>query len=832
MKNTIALSLQEIADWQLTTRDKVAPGACWARMPSFQRGLVWSPAQIEVLWDSLMRGIPIGALSLLPIEGNERFRRGEADEDFSGAYWIVDGQQRSNAIALGFSPFPRENENTPILWLDLLPDRSKRTRRKFFFYVTTPGRPWGYCVSSDNDEKKSEKVPVDEYRRILKEELRWDKGMGSKPPTNRLWPAMAKMPVPFSLLRELYDAKHSLGGVIDIVCAESVEWARHFRHSLDSHKEDPGFQLRLDEELRLIEGGLSRVRDARTIGLIASGGLSGDEEENQEADENSNLAVYFSRLNTGGTEPKREDLDYSILKSVVPELSVIDEYARGLMHPARLANIAMLTYLSREKWKNALNRSDIYRLQFDEGFRLFILPSIDTGLSRFKQAVDTVKTWLEYSSDNELGLPTVLCSSMAKESPRLYRFLILLALLLWETDSHIDQRMLIAFVTIVCWFGKDENLDYQMLYERTLDKERPDNVVSILAAWIGSQIEGGNEGGKIAMPPRVEDFEAIKTALLKKDLDLVRKVWSPIGYSDGLNGLWHWQSVAGRGFLLYACRRYLAKTFKDYDPASAVWNEDDRPWDYDHIIPQSWLQQGRGNRHGPHHEIVSKFLMSIGNVAPVPFSINRSKNDAPPADYLGDDDEMVFIDFHGFDGSRPRFIDEWPKKRLEDDKASSCHFAYMTTVRWIALYKEWLLLPVFELLSKSVNVKRKENLTAIQHFLYSTTGKAARIVFFWSDGKQYDVVEEWDWTRPWIACGVNVTFHQSTEKSVKCFLCACVQHDWFEVGLRRPPESDSLLDDHNQWWIEDQDGLFMETDSLDKALDHLKLLLTRSDVVI
>ncbi|MBR3957991.1 MAG: DUF262 domain-containing protein, partial [Kiritimatiellae bacterium] len=124
MKNTIALSLQEIADWQLTTRDKVAPGACWARMPSFQRGLVWSPAQIEVLWDSLMRGIPIGALSLLPIEGNERFRRGDADEDFSGAYWVVDGQQRSNAIALGFSPFPRENENTPILWLDLLPDRS------------------------------------------------------------------------------------------------------------------------------------------------------------------------------------------------------------------------------------------------------------------------------------------------------------------------------------------------------------------------------------------------------------------------------------------------------------------------------------------------------------------------------------------------------------------------------------------------------------------------------------------------------------------------------------------------------------------------------------
>ena len=76
MNNAIPLTLKEIADWQLTTRDKVSPSAYWAKMPSFQRGLVWSPAQIEVLWDSLMRGIPIGALSLLPIEGNERFRRG------------------------------------------------------------------------------------------------------------------------------------------------------------------------------------------------------------------------------------------------------------------------------------------------------------------------------------------------------------------------------------------------------------------------------------------------------------------------------------------------------------------------------------------------------------------------------------------------------------------------------------------------------------------------------------------------------------------------------------------------------------------------------------
>lgn len=77
-ENTVVLTLKQIADWQLSSRDKIAKGACWAEMPSFQRGLVWKPAQIEVLWDSLMRGIPIGALSLLPIEGNERFQKKKA----------------------------------------------------------------------------------------------------------------------------------------------------------------------------------------------------------------------------------------------------------------------------------------------------------------------------------------------------------------------------------------------------------------------------------------------------------------------------------------------------------------------------------------------------------------------------------------------------------------------------------------------------------------------------------------------------------------------------------------------------------------------------------
>ncbi len=823
--NTIPLTLKEIADWQLTTRDKVRPGACWAELPSFQRGLVWSPAQIEVLWDSLMRGIPIGALSLLPIEGCERFRKGRMRNDLSGAYWLVDGQQRSNAIAMGFKAFPTKNE--PILWLDLLPDRSKRTRRKFFFYVTTPGRPWGYCVTRGNDEKVSERVPLNEYRHVLSEELKWGRELGSKPPTFRLWPIKANLPIPFSKIRDLYDVQSTLKNTIASIRDEDTQWARHFQQCLDRISEDQECFARLGEELSQIEMGLCCVRDAKTIGLIADGSFSGDEDENQEADENSNISVYFSRLNQAGTPPKREDLDYSILKSVVPELSVIDDFAEKLMHPSRLANIAMLTHLSRDKWRDTLGRSDIYRLQSDEDFKHFIGDLTD---SRFQSAVERVISWLKYSPDNEFGLPMVICSSIAKDTPRLFRFLILLALIQDKDDRHLDQKILIAFVTIVCWFRKGDDLDYPILYEWVSRTDSSTDIVPILIKWIGIQIEND----KILMPPRVKDFEGILEASLKEDTDLIREVWNPIGYADGLNNVWKWKSQPGRCFLLYVCRKYLAKEFDDYDPASAVWNEDDRPWDYDHIIPQAWLQQGKGNKQWDYHDIVSEFLMSIGNIAPVPFSINRSKHDAPPGDYLGKDNEMVFVDFHSANGKKPYFIDEVPHRKLEKDKAAACNLAYMTTARWIALYQEWLRLPVFELLSKAVDEKRVESIKSVQQW-FDSKGLSARTVYLWAtDGKQYDIEDAWDWLRPWIACGVRASFQRLTKVGTDCFLCVCVQKneegkDWFEVGLRRPPESNSPFDEHNQWWIE-EDNLFYETGSLDEALMILERLLGRSDV--
>ena len=50
-------TLEEIASWCNTQNSEI-------EIPPLQRGLVWKPKQVELLWDSILRGFPIGSFML------------------------------------------------------------------------------------------------------------------------------------------------------------------------------------------------------------------------------------------------------------------------------------------------------------------------------------------------------------------------------------------------------------------------------------------------------------------------------------------------------------------------------------------------------------------------------------------------------------------------------------------------------------------------------------------------------------------------------------------------------------------------------------------------
>jgi len=197
-------------------------------------------------------------------------------------------------------------------------------------------------------------------------------------------------------------------------------------------------------------------------------------------------------------------------------------------------------------------------------------------------------------------------------------------------------------------------------------------------AWLFEAIQKG----WLLLPPPICVYDAIVSAT--EDIQQnCESVWNPSGYVSALNQTWRWTSTPGRGLLLYAVREYLQKYFGGYDPTDTVWNEENCPWDYDHIFPQAWLRGSGRTGHGAYHKLVEKFLNSIGNIAPIPFSVNRGKSDDVPGEYQKGDNELLLVNSGEVSQINPE------QKSLEDDEIVARCFAKITAERLKAIYSAW-----------------------------------------------------------------------------------------------------------------------------------------------
>lgn len=125
-------------------------------IPNIQRGLVWKSIQMELLWDSILRGFPIGAMLIL-----QHDEKGE----------ILDGQQRSNAIISGFNTSELLDGSVKvntILWLDLLfkGTEEDEERRMFGIRLTNTSHPWGYDSLGGKLEAKDRRDSIHRAYRV------------------------------------------------------------------------------------------------------------------------------------------------------------------------------------------------------------------------------------------------------------------------------------------------------------------------------------------------------------------------------------------------------------------------------------------------------------------------------------------------------------------------------------------------------------------------------------------------------------------------------------------------------------------------------------------
>jgi hypothetical protein len=137
-----------------------------------------------------------------------------------------------------------------------------------------------------------------------------------------------------------------------------------------------------------------------------------------------------------------------------------------------------------------------------------------------------------------------------------------------------------------------------------------------------------------------------------------------------------------------------------------------RPWDYDHILPQSLLQSESGNSRRNIPQVIWDWCGSIGNLRAWPLEANRSDGDANPVNKLSSatEEEKRYSIHNGVDDRKASFVQEeldwpwWQDSVPIDDKGEvdnrrylammnyrNNHKALITAIvsRFFALYREW-----------------------------------------------------------------------------------------------------------------------------------------------
>ncbi len=607
-------------------------------IPAVQRGKVWNAARVEALWDSIYRNIPIGALVV-------RRQEGELNK-----YDLLDGQQRSNAIALGYSysAFSKKDDEkyNSILWIDL----KKANDGKYRFHVTTAAHPWGYKVSGD--ETKNELIELSDRRRVSKE-INLEEGQ-VKPYPYQLYPVKADAPVPYAILRECVERGEGMDGLLEALMKAGV--------NVQAYEKVKALEKIIN--FTDISKKVQAVREYSVTLLDASG-----VEEND-------VALYFTRIGKGGVVPSKEELAYSVLKAKLgADFRKIIEDIRvkyGLAQSFRLASLAIRLYKSSEK--------EFYTGSIFDAVQEMCRDSGDGDGVEHSRFYDFVR--------NEFGalVEKVVDNGKAKLTQwHLTRYAmghdgdVFLLLLLNERYkpccfSGFDIYGLASLV-----FNYADQTDYAI--KKMLAEGVQVGIARLSEEWRYSS-------ARMSLPVCPDEYAKLLELLEDPDFWVEKfQTWKneypraaefiKSGYGNG----------RALDILIYACRESKENKQFGYDANLEIWTEESCPWDYDHIMPRNTIGKMNKTKGKKEKEVCEWLENSIGNLAPIPFSLNRSLSDAARTNsypYSKMSTEQEALCLCDETNGKCNLEGMWSGERIDP-----LVFCRSTVQRFVRIYKKW-----------------------------------------------------------------------------------------------------------------------------------------------
>lgn len=678
MKETFLL--QDIANWQLY------PHKSLVELPTIQRGFVWKPKQVEDLWDSLLRGYPIGSF-LFSQTGQKLY--------------LMDGQQRATSIFLGhFNPFNTTNVTKawaikgelPVVWIDIKP-KSKPVNSKFLIRTVTRSHPWGYQAT--NNESKLSVADRNKALNLFKQHPENNSGYTSFK-NNTVFPYDCSYPLPLSFFIES-------ANVMELIDKAESYLPEYISTKNGGFNNKQSFiellRTNLSEELSDIFEAVKRTNILTIKSNIIENRVLNEENDTENP-------VLFVRINSAGTTLTGDDLIYSIYKSLFPEAkNLIENTGLNFISPTQVLSLVsriVASDMESKRFVKKMNVRDFQRRIKNGEFKSRLKTLIETREIEklFAQAIEILSCKQNSLFDGEIP-PVIIKQLIRKNQGELFLFFVY-----WLHTNQIElteriQLKMVAKLLVFSWF---EFTNFQRLWKRIENVDFWDEPLNRL---IWTDDVGGIQ---FPIPPEllrayyaqpvieqmfIEDnknkwglwkegvgeeiiqyFNSIKATEL--DMDIAnRYFWKFIG-----------KIQYNRPLILFSQRDYINTTFKDYNQIDDM-DDTNVPWDWDHIYPDSWVYNMKYCE-----QIIRDWNGTNGNFRAISLEQNRSESNAvSPKIRLEDATirEFSFVFENDFE--------HWHKidDRIWNKEKAIFHFRAITT-RMINIYEKfWNDLKISEL---------------------------------------------------------------------------------------------------------------------------------------
>lgn len=731
-------------------------------IPKLQRGKVWKARQIELLWDSLLRNFPIGTIIVLSDNLRAETPRGE----------LIDGQQRVSAMIAAFQQ-PTPNSDC-VVWVDLNADELQD--RKYAIRVTNRAHPWGYNLDgSVYRARERRNAIIDAEETPGSNKSQWNI-LNFGPNGKNI------LPVPLIFLLEAH-GEDKVQFVID-KCKELAEvapaWKKKYFDSLVNID-----KTRFDRYFNAI----NRLSKTNTEQYLIPAIVIDSKED---------LDLLFSRIGTQGTAITSKELAYALMKSYWEgdAFGPVNEFrAKGIVSEEDFAQIMFRLFTSKKDLRGEITPEYVRSLSGNslddekESIKNDILQAYSDNGEIIGQITQLVDDWLLSCEDGDGKYHPIIRTEIASKHPGLYIVLLRLALIHLDGRLKLSPRFVqaMAFYLHVClWNEKTISLVYRQIMAQAGDVTEP-LILDALREAISFEW---------AMAPvsSFKDFPALKEEALDADwaIDHYQK---ELGYYL-FERLFTYGNAESAFILKLAEHNYFNKQYSDYNPTRKdLWEDQNRPWDHDHIVPQNW--QGDNQ---PWSNFCALWINSIGNIADIPFELNREKQDAAEWDYYAETEHAKDLLFFPNDD----FFNL--NEHLSENGSSEQRKTFFNFVkeRFLLIVEPFLgiigRLGIHDGLSEKQLLRKRLLLKAREE-------NPGCLLYYLQNGIEYtfDDSNNYAWQQSWLTLSKDI----GDKERVAAISIAINEDGSFEAqcGLRKRPELYVEQMSNHSWWA--TDGRFM-----------------------